>query len=87
MHAADGSDTEAQARLCARCGGEPADLSVPDRVQALALDILHRLRSVCSNMPDEELLTLATRVAAIELDHFDSAVLSRPSRRYLTRFR
>ena len=32
---------------------------VPDRVRALALDIAHRLRPVCANMPDEDMLELS----------------------------
>jgi hypothetical protein len=50
--------------------GEPA---IPDRVRALALDILHRIRPVCAHMPDEELLALATRMAEVELRYFNSA--------------
>jgi hypothetical protein len=44
---------------------------VPDRVRALALDIAHRLRPVCSHMPDEDMLELSTRMAAVELEYFE----------------
>lgn len=54
---------------------------VPDRVRALALDIAHRLRPVCSNMPDEEMLELSTRVATVELRYFEPAPPHRHRRR------
>ena len=54
---------------------------VPDRVRALALDIAHRLRPVCSNMPDEDMLELSTRMAAVELQYFEPAPTPRPRRR------
>ena len=53
---------------------------VPDRVRALALDIAHRLRPVCANMPDEDMLELSTRMAAVELEYFEPAQ-ARPRRR------
>lgn len=54
---------------------------VTDRVRALALDIAHRLRPVCANMPDEDLLELSTRVAAVELQYFEPLPGHRPRRR------
>ncbi|HUQ46426.1 MAG TPA: hypothetical protein VM033_07230 [Gemmatimonadaceae bacterium] len=54
---------------------------VPDRVRALALDIAHRLRPVCANMPDEAMLELSTRMAAVELEYFEPAPSHRPRRR------
>ena len=53
---------------------------VPDRVRALALDIAHRLRPVCANMPDEDMLELSTRMAALELEYYEP-VPSHPHRR------
>lgn len=58
---------------------------VPDRVSALALDIVHRLRPVCAHMPDAELLELATHIAAVELEHFANATAGRPPRRNSSR--
>lgn len=54
---------------------------VPDRVRALALDIAHRLRPVCANMPDEDMLELSTRMAAVELEHFEPLPPQRTRRR------
>jgi hypothetical protein len=55
---------------------------VPDRVRALALDIAHRLRPVCAHMPDEDMLELSTRMAAVELEYFEPvAPHHRPRRR------
>lgn len=54
---------------------------VPDRVRALALDIAHRLRPVCAHMPDEDMLELSTRMAAVELEYFEPAPAPRPRRR------
>ena len=78
-------------QVCPRCAApgeagsdvahESLGAAVPDRVHALALDIVHRLRSVCAHMPDEELLGLATEMAAVELRYFEHASLPRPARR------
>jgi hypothetical protein len=46
--------------------------SVTRRIQALALDIAHRLRPVCAHMPDDELLELSTRMATVELKYFEA---------------
>jgi len=54
---------------------------VPDRVRALALDIAHRLRPVCANMPDEDMLELSTRMAAVELQYFEPVPVHRARRR------
>jgi hypothetical protein len=54
---------------------------VPDRVRALALDIAHRLRPVCANMPDEDMLELSTRMAAVELEYFEPSHGHRSRRR------
>jgi hypothetical protein len=51
------------------------------RIQALALDIAHRLRPVCTHMPDDELLELSTRLATVELEYFEAAAVPPPSRR------
>ena len=47
-----------------------------DRVHALALDIAHRLHSVCAHMPQAELMQLATQMARTELHHFGLTPLS-----------
>lgn len=52
---------------------DPALDSLPNRTQALALDVAHRLRPVCTHMPDDELLALATRIASVELAYFEQA--------------
>jgi hypothetical protein len=78
--------------VCPRCaapGEAPSDVAatgaateVSDRIRALALDIMHRLRSVCAHMPDEELLALATEMATVELKYFErTAVPHAPRRR------
>lgn len=54
---------------------------VPDRVRALALDIAHRLRPVCANMPDADMLELSTRMAAVELEYFEPAATAPRTRR------
>lgn len=54
---------------------------VPTRIQALALDIAHRLRPVCAHMPDAELLSLSTHIAGVELSYFEQAATPRPPRR------
>ena len=57
---------------------DPALDSLPNRTQALALDVAHRLRPVCTHMPDEELLALATRVASVELAYFEQTAVLPP---------
>jgi hypothetical protein len=57
------------------------ETDVPDRVRALALDIAHRLRPVCANMPDDAMLELSTRMAAVELEYFEAVPTHRPRRR------
>lgn len=57
---------------------------VPDRVRALALDIAHRLRPVCANMPDADMLELSTRMAAVELEYFEPAPTVPRTRRRAT---
>jgi hypothetical protein len=69
---------------CVLCTDEPGP-AIPDRVRALALDILHRLRPVCANMPDTELLELATRMASVELKYFERTAVCRPPRRHVAR--
>ena len=73
---------------CAAPGEAASDLresavvaEIPDRVRALALDILHRLRPVCANMPDEEMLDLATQMAIVELKYFERTAVPRAPRR------
>jgi hypothetical protein len=51
------------------------------RIQALALDIAHRLRPVCAHMPEDELLELSARMAAVELKYFDAAAVPSASHR------
>lgn len=72
-------------RSCALCGDEPEEPAIPDRVRALALDILHRIRPVCAHMPDDELLALATQMATVELRHFEGVAVSAPARRHVAR--
>ena len=60
---------------------EQAEIAISDRVRALALDILHRIRPVCAHMPDEELLALSTRMASVELRYFEQAPLTASRRR------
>jgi len=60
---------------------KPHQPDVPDRVRALALDIAHRLRPVCAHMPDADMLELSTRMAAVELAHFEPVPTHRPRRR------
>jgi hypothetical protein len=59
---------------------DPTLDSVPNRIQALALDIAHRLRPVCAHMPDDELLSLSTHIASVELKYFEQAVVPQPPR-------
>lgn len=59
----------------------PMSDGVTLRIQALALDIAHRLRPVCAHMPDAELLELATRIATVELEYFEAAPVPHSSRR------
>jgi len=59
---------------------KPNEPDVPDRVRALALDIAHRLRPVCAHMPDEDMLELSTRMAAVELEYFEPLPTHRPRR-------
>jgi hypothetical protein len=72
-------------RSCAACGEEDEEPVIPDRVRALALDILHRIRPVCAHMPDDELLALATRMATVELRHFRNVTERAPARRHIAR--
>jgi hypothetical protein len=58
-----------------------ATATVSDRVHALALDIVHRLRPVCAHMPDGELLALATEMATVELTYFERSAEPRTLRR------
>jgi hypothetical protein len=54
---------------------------ISDRARALALDILHRIRPVCANMPEGELLALSTRMALVELRYFERAA-DKPAARH-----
>jgi hypothetical protein len=60
---------------------KPNEPAVPDRVRALALDIAHRLRPVCANMPDEDMLELSTYMAAVELEYFEPLPTNRARHR------
>jgi hypothetical protein len=80
-----GADMTIEPRSCVSCGEEHDEPAIPDRVHALALDILHRIRPVCSHMPDEELLSLATRMASVELRHFMNVADRAPVRRHIAR--
>jgi hypothetical protein len=72
---------EAAAQAGAIVGAMTDSSRIPDRVRALALDILHRIRPVCAHMPDEELLALATQMASVELRHFERTAGESPVRR------
>ena len=55
--------------------------SLDERVEARTLDIANRLRFVCSHLPDDELLDLATRMAIIEVKYAGGKELHLPRRR------
>jgi len=55
--------------------------SVDQRVEARTLDIANRLRFVCSHLPDDELLDLATRMAIVEVKYAGGNQLHLPRRR------
>ena len=55
--------------------------TVDQRVEARTLDIANRLRFVCSHLPDDELLDLATRMAIIEVKYAGGTQLHLPRRR------
>ena len=55
--------------------------TVDQRVEARTLDIANRLRFVCSHLPDDELLDLATRMAIIEVKYSGGNQLHLPRRR------
>ena len=55
--------------------------TVDQRVEARTLDIANRLRFVCSHMPDDELLDLATRMAIVEVKYAGGSQLHAPRRR------
>lgn len=55
--------------------------TVDQRVEARTLDIANRLRFVCSHLPDDELLDLATRMAIIEVKYSGGSQLHLPRRR------
>jgi hypothetical protein len=58
-----------------------ANPTVDQRVEARTLDIANRLRFVCSHLPDDELLDLATRMAIIEVKYSGGSQLHLPRRR------
>jgi hypothetical protein len=60
---------------------DPMPDAASRRIQALALDIAHRLRPVCAHMPDDELLELSTRMATVELKYFEETAVPQPPRR------
>jgi hypothetical protein len=55
--------------------------SLDQRVEARTLDIVNRLRFVCSHLPDDELLDLATRMAIVEVKYAGGSQLHLPRRR------
>ena len=55
--------------------------SIDERVEARTLDIANRLRFVCSHLPDDELLDLATRMAIVEVKYAGGSQLHTPRRR------
>jgi hypothetical protein len=55
--------------------------SLDERVEARTLDIANRLRFVCSPLPDDELLDLATRMAVVEVKYAGGKELHLPRRR------
>lgn len=61
--------------------GETHEPAVSNRARALALDILHRIRPVCSHMPDSELLALSTQMAVVELSYFEQVAAPSTPRR------
>jgi hypothetical protein len=61
-----------------RMRGNP---TLDQRVEARTLDIANRLRFVCSHLPDDELLDLATRMAIIEVKYSGGNQLHLPRRR------
>ncbi len=60
---------------------DETETAIPNRARALALDILHRIRPLCAHMPDDDLLELSTRMALVELHHFELAAAEPPARR------
>lgn len=62
-------------------GADETEPAITNRVRALALDILHRIRPVCAHMPDEELLALSTRMAVVELRYFERVATQQSPRR------
>ena len=57
------------------------ETEISDRARALSLDILHRIRPLCAHMPDDELLELSTRMALVELHHFERLAAEPTARR------
>jgi hypothetical protein len=55
--------------------------SIDERVEARTLDIANRLRFICSHLPDDELLDLATRMAIVEVKYAGGSQLHTPRRR------
>ena len=55
--------------------------TIDERVEARTLDIANRLRFVCSHLPDDELLDLATRMAIVEVKYAGGTQLHLPRRR------
>jgi hypothetical protein len=55
--------------------------TLDQRVEARTLDIANRLRFVCSHLPDDELLDLATRMAIVEVKYAGGTQLHAPRRR------
>jgi hypothetical protein len=54
---------------------------VDARLQSRALDIANRLRFVCAHFEPEELIELATRIAAVEIKYAASDVTHERRRR------
>jgi len=60
---------------------DETETAISNRARALALDILHRIRPLCTHMPDDDLLALSTQMALVELRHFELSTTEPPARR------
>jgi hypothetical protein len=66
---------------------EPSDIwqdlesPLDTRLQSRTVDVANRLRFVCAHMQPEELLLLASRIAAVELKYTDGGLFHDRRRR------
>jgi hypothetical protein len=78
----DAPRTRAECTLSFMVPRQPREApSLDQRVEARTLDIANRLRFVCSHLPDDELLDLATRMAIVEVKYAGGKELHLPRRR------